>query len=248
MFKAIARARVVFSVCGGMAALVGLAGCGGGGGSGNDAGTSSCPPQTAPALTCSPGVSPASPVITDFTMNAGWCATSGKWGAVGNLVGGLFAYNGPGRVAPLVPIAASVAGGTMHLKGDVALADYGGGGLAFDACVNTTMYSGVRFTLGGDAATCSVQFQVQTFSQQAVANRGGCDQAGGASCYQFPKTAATLGATNTIMWSQLENTGLPSTGPAIAAEIVGLQFQFEGSGGSNCMNVDLTIDDVQFVP
>ena len=171
----------------------------------------------------------------------------GKWGTIGNLVGGLFAYNGPGRVAPLVPITASVTGGTMHLKGDVAGGDYGGGGLAFDACVNTAKYSGVRFTLGGAVAACSVQFQVQTFSQQAVANRGGCDMAAGASCYQFPKTAATLGATNTIMWSQLENTGMPATAAALAAEIVGLQFQFEGTSGT-CMNVDLTIDDVQFVP
>lgn len=243
MSKAIARIPVVFSLCGGIAAFLALTSCGGG----SDA-PSSCPPQTTPALSCSPGVSPASPVITDFTMSGGWCASSGKWGTVGNLVGGLFAYNGPGRVAPLVPITSSVTDGTMHLKGDVASADYGGGGLAFDACVNTAAYSGVRFTLGGDAGTCSVQVQLQTFSQQAVANRGGCDQAGGASCYQFPKTPATLGATNTIMWSQLENTGLPATAAAIAAEIVGLQFQFEASGGTNCMNVDLTIDDVQFVP
>jgi hypothetical protein len=243
MFKAIAKFPVVFSVCGGMAALVGLTSCGGGGSDG----PSSCPPQTAPALTCSPGVSPASPAITDFTMNAGWCTTSGKWGTVGNLVGGLFAYNGPGRVDPLVPITSSVVGGTMHLKGDVAGGDYGGGGLAFDACVNTAKYSGVRFTLGGEVAACSVVFQLQTFSQQAVTNRGGCDLAAGASCYQFPKIAATVGATNTIMWSQLENSGMPATGAALAAEIVGLQFQFEGTGGT-CMNVDLTIDDVQFVP
>lgn len=242
MFKAIARLPVVFSVCGGMAALVGLTNC-----SSSSGGASSCPPQTLPALTCSPGVSPASPMITDFTMSEGWCETSGKWGSVGNLVGGLFAYNGPGRVDPLVPITASVADGTMHLKGDVAAGDYGGGGLAFDACVNTAMYSGVRFTLGDKVAGCSVYLQVQTFSQQAVANRGGCNPAS-ASCYQFPKTAPTLAATNTIMWSQLDGTGMPATGAAIAAEIVGLQFQFEGTGGTNCMNIDLTIDDVQFVP
>lgn len=240
MFKAIARIPVIFSLCG---ALLALTNCGGG-----DSNTpSSCPPQTAPALSCSPGVSPASPVITNFSATGGWCSTSGKWGTVGNLVGGLFAYNGPGRIAPLVAVTSSVADGTMHLKGDVASADYAGGGLAFDACVNTTTYSGVRFTLGGEAAGCSVQFQLQTYSQQAMVNRGGCDLAT-ASCYQFPKIPATLGATNTIMWSQLENTGLPSTAAAMAAEIVGLQFQFEASGGTNCMNVDLTIDDVQFVP
>jgi hypothetical protein len=242
MFKAIARLRVVFSVCGGMAALVGLTNCGGG-----SAGPSSCPPQTMPALTCSPGVSPASAEITDFTMSEGWCATSGKWGTVGNLVGGLFSYNGPGRIDPLVPITASVVEGTMHLKGDVAAGDYGGGGLAFDACVNTAVYSGVRFTLGGAIGACSLQFQVQSYSQQAVANRGGCDQAGGASCYQFPKTAVTVGETHTIMWSRLEGSGMPATAAAIAAEIVGLQFQLEGTGGT-CMGVDLTIDDVQFVP
>jgi hypothetical protein len=250
MFKAIAKLLVVFSVCGGMAALVGLTNCGGGdgGGGGGDGGDPSCPPQTSPALTCSPGVSPASPVITDFTVGAGWCVASGKWGTTGNLVGGVFAYNGPGRIDPLVPVAASVGGGIMELKGDVGQADYAGGGLAFDACVNTTTYSGVRFTLGGETAGCSVVFQVQTFSQQATSNRGGCNLDAGTGCYQFPKISVPVGEPTTIMWSQLEGTGMPATGAAIAAEIVGLQFQLEASGGTNCINVDLTIDDVQFVP
>lgn len=244
MIKAMARKSVVVSVCGGVVALFGIAGCGGG----DKEAPSSCPPQSAPALSCSPGVSPASATITDFTMDAGWCTSSGKWGTVGNLVGGVFAYNGPGRLDPLVPVTASVADGKLHLKGDVAGGDYAGGGLAFDACVNApTKYSGVRFTLGGDIGACSLVFQLQTYSQQAVVNRGGCDLAAGASCYQFPKTSASVGSTNTIMWSQLENSGMPATPAALAAEMVGLQFQFEGTGGT-CMNVDLTIDDVQFVP
>jgi len=79
-----------------LVALMGLTACGGskgsGGQDGGDGGNGNCPPQTAPALMCTPGVSPANPLITDFTDGGGWCASSGKWGTTGNLVGSLFSY------------------------------------------------------------------------------------------------------------------------------------------------------------
>jgi hypothetical protein len=268
MVKTITRLAAILSACGGLAmGLSSPVGCGGGsggggsggggsggggsggsgGGSGGSGGTTAvCPPATNPALTCSPGVSPASPLITDFTPGATWCTTSAKWGTVDNLVGGLFAYKG---TVSGTTMTAKVDTTTMnlHLTGDVAAADYAGGGMAFDACVNTTTYTGVAFTLGGGVAGCSVQFQLQTYSEQATSNRGGCNLDAG-DCYQFPKLAlSTPSGPITVRWSDLASTGIPADAAALSAEIVGLQWQLQSSGSSACTGVDLTIDDVKLI-
>lgn len=211
-----------------------------------DGGNGTCPPQTSPPLMCTPGVSPAKPAITDFTEGQGWCASSGKWGATGNLVGSVFTYKG---TVEGTTISHTVTAGALHLMGDVMAADYAGGGLAFDACVNTRAYSGVQLTLGGNAAGCTVYLQVQTYSQQATENRGGCSASAG-SCYQFPKSILPTagGGPTTVRWSELEATGMPATADAIAAEIVGLQFQLQAESGTACTGFDVSIDDVQLVP
>ena len=223
--------------------FTGLTNCGGKADGGSTDGK--CPPQTSPALNCSNGASPANPVITTFTTDEGWCTSSGKWGTTGNLVGSVFSYKG---TATGTMVNHNVVGGALHLTGDVMVADYAGGGLAFDACVNTSTYSGVQFVMGGNAAGCSVQFQLQTYSQQASENRGGCVQDAG-SCYQFPKfSLPASGGEITVRWTDLESTGMPATARQIAAEIVGLQFQLQADTGVACTAFDLTFDDVKFIP
>lgn len=227
---------------------IGLTSCSGGNGgpsgAGGHGGAGNCPPQTSPALSCSPGVSPPSPVITNFTAGDGWCTSSGKWGSTGNLVGGVFSYKG---TMTGTTIKNSVDAGAFHLMGDVMPADYAGGGLAFDACVNTTKYSGVQFVMGGNAAGCNVHLQLQTYSQQASENRGGCVQDAG-SCYQFPRfSLPSSGGAITVHWTDLASTGMPDTAAQIAAEIVGIQFQLQADSGVACTGFDLTFDDVQFV-
>jgi len=234
-----------------LVALMGLTACGGskgsGGQDGGDGGNGNCPPQTAPALMCTPGVSPANPLITDFTDGGGWCASSGKWGTTGNLVGSLFSYKGP---MTGTMISHAVTSGALHLKGDVMVADYAGGGMAFDACVNTQTYSGLQFVLSGNAAGCNVQVQVQTYSQQVTQNRGGCSSEDGGTCFQFPKLSfLPLDAgTTSVLWTDLESTGMPATAAGIAAEIVGVQFQLQAESGAACMGFDVSVDDLRFIP
>jgi hypothetical protein len=171
-------------------------------------------------LSCSPGVNPARALLTDFSD---WDNTAGKWGMIGNLRGSKFPYVGTNANTSM---AAAVTNGALVLSGNVAAGDYAGGGMSFDSCVNTTTYHGIQFTLGGTVAGCDLSFNVQTFEQQANTNGGGCDKST-SSCYSFPKKTLTF-STNpiTVMFSDLSG-GMPTDPAAIAAEIVGLQWQFQ---------------------
>ena len=221
----------------------------GSGGSVGTGGTAACtmPIIDHGALDCTQGVSPANPLLTDFTEGT-WNNTMGKWGCGFN--GATYSYAGPKStmVAQVNTMAHN-----LQLSGDVASGDYAGGGLSFGQCVNTTVYSGVEFTLGGTSAGCDVYFQVQSYDAQGVANGGGCPDKG-VGCYIFPqfKLAATMGQL-TVHFSDLSG-GMPTGAAAIAAEIVGLQWQFQSppppDGGLqvSCEKIGLTITDVKFVP
>jgi hypothetical protein len=139
----------------------------------------------------------------------------------------------------------------LVLAGTVAAGDFANGGMSFDACVNTTIYTGVQFTLGGSVAGCDLYFQVQTFDEKPA----GPGQVGGCTsgCYVFPGTKLT--STSGVVSVPFANLsgGQLTTQAAIANEIVGLQWQFQspapvGDGGQlGCTGINLTIDDVSFV-
>jgi len=204
---------------------------------------------TSTVLSCTPGVSPAAPLLTDFSAGAsGWHATVGKWGATGNLTGSIFSYGG-GQAGSTMASSVDATNMDLVLSGNVLASDYSGGGISFDQCVNTSTYTGVQFTLGGTTAGCDLVFQVQTFDEQATANKGGCTS----NCYAFPnvKLTGTTGAM-TVHFADLTG-GQLTTQPAIRNEIVGLQWQFQspaplGDGGQlGCTGVALTITNVSFV-
>jgi hypothetical protein len=140
----------------------------------------------------------------------------------------------------------------LALSGSVAAGDYSGGGLSFDVCVNTSTYTGVQFTLGGTVAGCDLYFDVQTFDEKPA----GTGQVGGctlSSCYVFPNTKLT--STSGVVSVPFANLsgGQLTTEPAIANEIVGLQWQLQspapvGDGGQlGCTGINLTITNVSFV-
>jgi hypothetical protein len=153
--------------------------------------------------------------------------------------------------------AVDTTAGNFKVTGSVAPGDYGGAGLQFLQCVNTTMWHGFTFTLGGDNAGCPVSFVVQTFEQQSNTQGGGCDKTM-VTCYQFPKISLTFGTSPmTIMFSDLMG-GFPVDPTQIGTEIVGLQWQFDapastgtdadGGTSTTCQNIAMTIDDVSLVP
>jgi len=216
----------------------------GGGGAPGSGGTTA-----APSANCTPGYSPpaTSPLITDFATNGpvGWNSGLGKWGAIGTLWGGFFTYAGTTSSS----VSWAVTNQALVLSGSVAPGDYIGGGMSFDQCVNTSVFTGVQFTLGGTVAGCGLKFQVQTFDEKPA----GTNQVGGcpANCYSFPGEylTTTIGPV-TVNFSDLTG-GQLLTQSAIANEIVGLQWQFESPGTDGgqlaCPNIGLTITNVSFV-
>ena len=199
---------------------------------------------------CDPGFSPPIALLSDFGLST-WSPTTLTWGLPGNLTGSIFVYRGVSAGSFLATVSTGNAP-ALVLSGTVAAGDYAGGGMAFDRCVNTTVYTGFTFTLGGTAAGCQVFFQVLTFSQQSVLNRGSCNPST-MTCFVFPKVQVQVGAApNVVRFSDLANTGLPAAPAAIAAEMLAVQWQVQsaaaGAGPATaCSNVNLTIDDVSFI-
>jgi hypothetical protein len=217
-------------------------GMGGAGGmtSGNDAGV----------LACVPGISPGNALLTDFSPPT-WDAGLGQWGLPGNLTGKITTYGGGRTVngtttAISQSVTTTAANPALSMRGNVAATDYGGIALPFDQCVNTTLYGGVRFTLGGTTAGCALFLQLETYSRLPITAGGGCT----GTCFGFPFAQIQIGAAPiTVTFAGLAGSGLPATAAAMRAEIVGLQFQLQSPGAlqPSCLGVNMTIDDLQFV-
>jgi hypothetical protein len=205
--------------------------------------------STVPTLACTPGFQPAAPLITDFSATT-WNGTTGKFGTTGNVTGSLFTYSSTGST--MQSMIDNNAENLVLYGSVVAPGGYAGGGLSFDQCINTSVYTGVQFTLGGTTSGCTLKLQVQTFDEKPVDQGGGC----AASCYVLPSVTLTSIASpstpTTVHFSDLTG-GLPATAAGIEKEIIGLQWQFEspppvGDGGQpNCTGISLTIDSVSFV-
>ena len=138
---------------------------------------------------------------------------------------------------------------SFELKGTIQPGEYGYGGMQFDKCVNTTTYTGIQFTLGGTAAGCDLAIYAQTFDEQGTANHGGCST----GCYSFPSKKITIDTVPVVVHFTDFTGGLPATPDLFKAQIVGFQWQFQSPAGTDggaqpaCTNIDMTIDDVQFI-
>jgi hypothetical protein len=205
---------------------------------------------TALGLYCSPGVDPTGPLITDFAA-ASFNNNKGRWADDPNLTFFTYSYHDPN--SPSSTNADKVEGGAFTFSGQVVVPgsdpSYAGGGMHFDSCVNTTTYTGVQFTLTGTSGGCALYFDLETYSQQAIGERGGC----ASYCYQFPRMAVSPRSTPiTVLFSALAGTGIPTSAAAMASEIMGMRWQLElapgqGDAGQMDCTYNLTVDDVKFV-
>jgi len=219
------------------------------GGPARDVGADGTPPATSPlGLACSPGVNPTDPLIADFSA-ASFNNNKGRWGGALNLT--LFTY---GYRAPNTNDTSedTLAGEAFGLSGQVMPSyndSYAGGGIHFDSCLNTTTYRGVQFNLTGSSGGCTIYFELQTYSQEPINERGGC----ASYCFQFPRIAVTPRPTPiTVYFSDLAGTGIPSSPTGIASEIMGLRWQLElpsapADDGAPTCTFSITIDDVKLV-
>ncbi len=171
-----------------------------------------------------------------------WNPQTQKWSSGGNLSGTVFSAAGTGN-----QLNASVSGDALYLQGDALKGAVVRGGLMFDSCVNTSVYKGVSFRLGGSLGGTTASVQLETMSQLPAAQGGGCT---GSTCSLFPNKALTMsGDTITIMFSSMEGTGSPSTASDMAKEIVGVAWKFEcpANASSNCAGISTSVYNVSFV-
>jgi hypothetical protein len=226
-------------------------GAGGSGpGTGATDGGAERPTYVGPPVVCASTVPAGHALLADFSPVT-WDSLRSLWGAPGGVQGDVFAYAGP---ASNMMMVVDPSAQNAIFMGSVATADYAGGGLGFLGCVNVRgTYTGVRFTLGGDAAGCNISFVVQTYEQQGTTFAGGCNTEGSQPCYQFPRVTVPAGpGPVTVHFTDLAGTGIPPGAADIAGEVVGLQWQFESPGipqGANppCPGIAVTLDDVAFV-
>lgn len=211
-------------------------------------------PATSPlGLSCFPGADPRGPLVTDFAP-ASFNLNKGRWAADPSLTFFTYSYHAP--EAPDSTNADKVEGGVFNISGQIIPGSgglaYAGGGLHFDSCLNTKTYKGVQYTLTGTTGGCALYFDLQTYSEQAITERGGC----ASYCYGFPRKAIVPSATpTTVRFTELENTGNPRSAAGMAAEIMGLRWQVEAGpavgvdgGSAGPCTFNLTVDDVKLVP
>lgn len=204
----------------------------GGSGGGADAGS--------PSLGCQTSTAPAAALIADFSG----AAASGGDITIGN--GGTYTYGPP---APTL----AQADGALHVTLDApatTAAQYLGVGLYFNACVDGSSYSGVKFDIGGTLSGCTMVFSFNYREDDANASdpKGSC---AAALCYagQAPVTVPAAMTTTAIAYSAVAG-GAPIAGPLTPAAqtfLTGVQWQFNVPAGAtqDCV-ADLTIDNVTF--
>jgi hypothetical protein len=197
------------------------------------------------SLNCSKAVAPASGVVTSFSD---WNSTQEIWGSTAGLWGEVFSYAGSNSS---MKDAVEGTPKGLHLTGSIASADYGGGGLGFSVCSTVTAYTRVSFDVYGSAAGCSVELQLQTYDQRPTDQvpPGGCNLAGGATCWGFPLVRQIVNTSSTISTPQTIVTQLSSFSnwsAANAAQIVGMQWQFTRSGSGAC-TPNMTFTNIKFL-
>jgi hypothetical protein len=195
-------------------------------------------PPTPPSVCYT--LTPAEPMIFDF-HDTGQTANISFGDFAGGFSGFSFAY-GAG-------ITSDVTQGTWHLTGMVG--DYSGFGLGFNYDnqhdVDASAFSGVEFTIKGNAgASNAVTLAVQNGpdvgpSSSACAKcTGGCID----PSKTFPVTAA--GTKVSLKWTDFQG-GTPQQG-VDPKQLTGLLWYFAWTGQGSAYAVDVTVDDISFIP
>lgn len=135
--------------------------------------------------------------------------------------------------------AQSFEDGAWHLSGSVGQGS--GFGLEFDCETDASAYSGIEFTLRGDAGTNQINMLVETASNIQDACKGGTCSA---SCMAPAAAVNHPGGeeTYTFLWEDFQD-GSPDDTPD-PGEITAIRWEFQGQGS---FPVDFYVDDIRFV-
>jgi hypothetical protein len=231
------------------AALASLAGACGSSGSAGDAGIKGdadggpFPPACTKQMVTKTGTEPY--LITEFGNS-----TNGKdisWGFGGDTAFSGFSFAYPDA------IVSDMSTGEWHLSGTVG--DYSGFALGFSCAVDASMFTGISFSIRGDAgATGRLIMEVGTSPDDVneaagAASFGQCIPKTGrydGTCLTPKLDLPVTGTLNTVKlkWSDFKG-GAPQ--PSVSSNsISGLAWRFDWITGATPFPVDVTIDDVMF--
>lgn len=124
-------------------------------------------------------------------------------------------------------------------------------GLPFNACVDASTYTGVKFTISGTISDgCTLQFSTVDKEHNEPSNNGTCDKTmtSGGACYASAKSfTLTSDPTDvTINFADQLNGGAAADAKVVdPTEILGVQWQFNVPVGKTCTAM-VTIDNVNF--
>jgi hypothetical protein len=188
--------------------------------------------------------------VTNFGPRE-YSPSSGKWCDESGFHGSQFSFKGNNPM-DANGVTIDAVDGSLKLQITASSGSYGGGGLAFESCLDASAFTGIQFSVAvsaGSLAGCTYQLQLQTFEQRPTSQSppGGCDMST-TSCYGFP-AAANLPAPSTdpanptlvvVPFSRFSASVMPAP-----KQLVGLQWQVNASTGCT---VELRIDDIDFIP
>lgn len=247
--KLIRGARVTFLSWAVLAVVAGA--CGGGGSASKDGAVTSDGGGGDGLLptACMKQLVPKTPgqayVINDFSAPEG---NKVSWGYSGETT-----FSGYSYVYPEAAITSDMAGGMWHLSGTVG--DYSGFALGFSCAVDASMFTGISFSIKGDAgATGRLVMSVGTSPDDVNGAKeapswGKCvpkmSQYDG-TCQAPRADVSVTGTANTvkIKWADLK-MGAPQ--PSVSPDsLSGIVWTWDWVAGATPFATDITIDDVVF--
>jgi hypothetical protein len=164
------------------------------------------------------------------------------------LDGGLSTFAGTGSTA-MAAVDTTARNLTFNFM--VSAAQYAGGRVNFDSCVDARSYNSIQFTAsvtGGSLNGCVWQLQLETQDQRPMTATNPTGGTCTTMCERYPVaslTAATMMATTyTTRFTAFNNPSMSAT--PTASQITGVQWQVNSSNNGTC-TVELTIDNVRFV-
>lgn len=209
---------------------------------------------------------PPAQVITDFTFEPdGGSTTEAKFGNATTFSGGA------GFVYPDTAITSDVTGGNWRIKGNVA--DYSGFGISFYNCnvLDASAFKGITFKLSGTLPSpntltigmgtvgnnitadwltahgeTGTEFSPGRCTPPATATLNKYSQSTCAEATKALPAVSATATTVTVLWSDFTG-GKPVAG-VTPSEITSIYWRFSWAAGATAYDVDITIDDLAFIP
>jgi hypothetical protein len=247
---------------GGLASTGGLSNTGGTSAGGTGGGA-------LPTATACP--KPTTPLITDFAYAPTDAATPPTEGTFGDFKttfsGSTYIYPDAAEVPqPTFPLTSNITASNWHISGTVGT--YSGFGLYWNACalLDASAFRGISMTISGTipapntlnmvvgtvADTISTSWYAKYDMPPITATFGNCIPPGSnqfdGSCTSPSRAIPVTATPTTVILSWADLTGGKPQASITPSQLTSISFHFSYSPTSASYPVDITIDDLSFVP